>query len=128
LALRNTNYALGPVMLQLAMQPGSLIPAHVHEGVTKVLFVSEGDFINEGKQHLPGTSLHVKNGQQRGLAHLREGLQGPGALDDERSAGGQPGRFHQPPSRHGQFVQRINSRAVGRRKAFQVIEAGTGPV
>jgi anti-sigma factor ChrR (cupin superfamily) len=53
-------------MLHLAMQPGSLIPAHVHEGVAKVLFVSEGDFINKGKQHLPGRSLHVKNGQQHG--------------------------------------------------------------
>jgi hypothetical protein len=28
--------------------------------------VIEGDFINEGKQHLAGTSLHVLTGQQHG--------------------------------------------------------------
>ena|SRR5712692_6389065 len=60
LALRNKDYALGPVMLHLEMTPGSVIPAHRHDGVAEVLYVMEGDFINEGKQHLPGTSLHVK--------------------------------------------------------------------
>jgi anti-sigma factor ChrR (cupin superfamily) len=66
LAVRNKNYSLGPVMLHLAMAPGSLIPAHLHEGVAEVLYVIEGDFINEGKQHLPGTSLHVKGGKVHG--------------------------------------------------------------
>ncbi|HKS75765.1 MAG TPA: cupin domain-containing protein [Terriglobales bacterium] len=66
LAIRNTNYALGPVMLHLNMSPGSVIPAHVHQGVAEVLYVIEGDFINEGKHHLPGTSLHVKAGQVHG--------------------------------------------------------------
>jgi quercetin dioxygenase-like cupin family protein len=66
LAVRNKNYSLGPVMLHLAMAPGSLIPAHLHEGVAEVLYVIEGDFINEGKQHLPGTSLHVKAGKVHG--------------------------------------------------------------
>jgi uncharacterized RmlC-like cupin family protein len=66
LAIRNTNYSLGPVMLHLAMQPGSVIPAHVHEGAAEVLYVVEGDFINEGKQYRPGTSLHVKAGKPHG--------------------------------------------------------------
>jgi hypothetical protein len=66
LAVRNSNYALGPVMLHLVMAPGSIIPAHVHEGVAEVLYVIEGDFINEGKQHSPGTSLHVKAGKPHG--------------------------------------------------------------
>lgn len=66
LAARNTDYALGPVMLQLVMAPGSVIPAHRHDGVAEVLYVLEGDFINEGKEHLPGTSLHVKNGHVHG--------------------------------------------------------------
>ena len=48
LAVRNQNYALGPVMLHLVMKPGSVIPAHIHEGVAEVLYVIEGDFINEG--------------------------------------------------------------------------------
>jgi hypothetical protein len=37
LAVRNKNYALGPVMLHLTMKPGSSIPAHVHKGVAEVL-------------------------------------------------------------------------------------------
>ena len=66
LAVRNKNYALWPVMLQLVMAPRSVIPAHLHEGVAEVLYVLEGDFINEGKQHQPGTSLHVKAGKLHG--------------------------------------------------------------
>ena len=66
LAVRNKNYALGPVMLHLEMSPGSVIPAHAHEDVAEVLYVMEGDFINEGKQYLAGTSLHVKAGKAHG--------------------------------------------------------------
>ena len=49
-------------MLHLVMKPASVIPAHVHEGVAEVLYILEGDFINEDKQYLPGTSLHVRAG------------------------------------------------------------------
>jgi hypothetical protein len=66
LAVRNMNYALGPVMLHLVLEPGSVIPAHFHVGVAEVLYVLDGDFINEGKQHLPGTSLHAVPGQWHG--------------------------------------------------------------
>ena len=66
LAVRNKSYALGPVMLHLVMKPGSIIPAHVREGVAEVLYVVEGDFINEGKQHIAGTSLHVEAGKVHG--------------------------------------------------------------
>src|SRR5262249_36608023 len=34
LAVRNKNYALGPVMLHIVMKPGSVIPAHLHQGVS----------------------------------------------------------------------------------------------
>jgi anti-sigma factor ChrR (cupin superfamily) len=53
-------------MLELVMRPGSVIPAHVHEGISEVLYVIEGDFINEGKSHPAGTSLHVKAGRLHG--------------------------------------------------------------
>jgi quercetin dioxygenase-like cupin family protein len=66
LAVRNKNYALGPVMLHLVMKAGSMIPAHIHEGVAEVLYVIEGEFVNEGKRHAPGTSLHVKAGKPHG--------------------------------------------------------------
>lgn len=73
LAVRNKNYALGPVMLHLVMKPGSAIPAHIHEGVAEVLYVLEGEFINEGARHLPGTSLHVKAGKQHGPHSTEQG-------------------------------------------------------
>jgi mannose-6-phosphate isomerase-like protein (cupin superfamily) len=66
LAVRNQNYALGPELLHLVLKPGAVIPAHIHEGVAEVLYVVEGDFINEGQQYLPGTSLHVKAGNPHG--------------------------------------------------------------
>lgn len=73
LAVRNKNYSLGPVMLHLSMQPGSVIPAHIHEGVAEVLYVVEGEFINEGKTHKPGTSLHVKAGKPHGPHSTKTG-------------------------------------------------------
>src|SRR5215470_19034063 len=73
LAVRNKNYALGPVMLHLVMKPGSVIPAHIHEGVSEVLYVVEGDFINEGKQYTAGTSLHVKAGNLHGPHSTKNG-------------------------------------------------------
>ena len=60
-------------MLHLVMSAGSVIPAHLHQGVAEVLYVVEGDFINEGKQHLPGTSLHVKAGQPHGPHSTEKG-------------------------------------------------------
>ena len=73
LAVRNKNYSLGPVMLHLVMQPGAAIPAHIHEGVAEVLYVIEGDFINEGKSYEPGTSLHVKAGKPHGPHSTKNG-------------------------------------------------------
>ena len=66
LAVRSANYQLGPVMLHLSMEPGSTIPAHIHEGVAEVLYVVEGDFINEGISYGPGDSLHVRAGHVHG--------------------------------------------------------------
>jgi mannose-6-phosphate isomerase-like protein (cupin superfamily) len=60
-------------MLHLVMSPGSVIPAHIHQGVAEVLYVVEGDFINEGEQPLPGTSLHIKAGQLHGPHTTKKG-------------------------------------------------------
>jgi mannose-6-phosphate isomerase-like protein (cupin superfamily) len=43
-----------------------LLKAHVHKGVAEVLYIVEGDFINEGKSYAPGTSLHIKAGTAHG--------------------------------------------------------------
>jgi len=53
LGVRNANYTLGPVMLQLAMKPGAFIPAHVHKNVAEVLYILEGDFTNDGSPTKP---------------------------------------------------------------------------
>jgi mannose-6-phosphate isomerase-like protein (cupin superfamily) len=53
-------------MVYIVMKPGSIIPAHKHEKMAEALYAMEGDFINEGKEYLPGTSLHVKTGKQHG--------------------------------------------------------------
>jgi ChrR Cupin-like domain len=73
LAVRNANYSLGPVMLHITMKPDAVIPAHVHKGMAEALFVVEGDFINEGKQHLAGTSLHFKVGKEHGPHTTKNG-------------------------------------------------------
>ena len=73
LAVRNKNYALGPVMVHIVMKPGSSIPAHKHDGMAEALYVMEGEFINEGKAYLPGTSLHVKAGKQHGPHSTKKG-------------------------------------------------------
>ena len=81
LAIRNKNYALGPVMLHLFMKSGSVIPAHSHRGMAETPYVIEGDFINEGKQYLPGASLHVRAGKPHGSAHHQERLHGAHPVD-----------------------------------------------
>jgi quercetin dioxygenase-like cupin family protein len=73
LAVRNANYALGPVMLHIAMKPGAIIPAHLHKGMAEALYVVEGDFINEGKQYQAGTSLHFMAGKEHGPHTTKNG-------------------------------------------------------
>ena len=73
LAVRNKNYALGPVMVRIVMKPGSTIAAHRHEGMAKALYVMEGDFINEGKAYFPGTFLQVEAGKQHGPHSTKTG-------------------------------------------------------
>jgi quercetin dioxygenase-like cupin family protein len=73
LAVRNANYALGPVMLHIVMKPGAVIPAHLHKGMAEALYVVEGNFINEGKLYEAGTSLHFKAGNVHGPHSTKNG-------------------------------------------------------
>ena len=73
LRVRNANYALGPVMLHIVMNPGAVIPAHLHKGMAEALYVAEGDFTNEGKQYQAGTSLHFKAGTAHGPHSTKNG-------------------------------------------------------
>src|SRR6516225_5671107 len=88
LAVRNKNYALGPVMVHIVMKPGSVIPAHKHDGMAEALYVMEGDFINEGKEYLAGTSVHVKAGRQAAWpTHYQAWVQGACAVDGQSRDG-----------------------------------------
>ncbi|MDA9405250.1 hypothetical protein XH98_18035 [Bradyrhizobium sp. CCBAU 51745] len=73
LAVRNANYTLGPVMLHLTMKPGAIIPSHLHKNVAEVLYIIDGDFINEGKQYRAGTTLHIKAGMPHGPHSTQDG-------------------------------------------------------
>jgi quercetin dioxygenase-like cupin family protein len=73
LSVRNANFTLGPVMLHITMQPGAVIPAHLHKGMAEAVYVAEGDFINEGKQYQAGTSLHFKAGNAHGPHPTKNG-------------------------------------------------------
>jgi hypothetical protein len=55
-----------PFMCVLRTHP--VIPAHSHEGVAEA-----GNFVNEGKQYRPGTSLHVKTGRLQGPQSTKKG-------------------------------------------------------
>jgi hypothetical protein len=39
LRVRNANYTLGPVMLHVGMNPGAVIPAHLHKGMAEALYM-----------------------------------------------------------------------------------------
>jgi quercetin dioxygenase-like cupin family protein len=73
LTVRNANYTLGPVMLHVALEPGAVIPAHLHKGMAEAMYVVEGDLTNEGKQYQPGTSLHFKAGNVHGPHTTKNG-------------------------------------------------------
>src|SRR5215471_12336809 len=62
LAVRNKNYALGPVMVHIVMKPGSVIPAHKHDGMAEALYVMEGDFTNE--KRIPARHVASCQGRQ----------------------------------------------------------------
>jgi quercetin dioxygenase-like cupin family protein len=73
LTVRNSNYALGPVMLHIVMKPGAVIPAHLHKGMAEALYVVEGDFTNEGKHYQASTSLHFMAGKAHGPHTTKNG-------------------------------------------------------
>src|SRR5215475_5051352 len=73
LAVRNADYMLGPVMLHLVMKPGASVPAHLHKGMAEALYVTEGDFTNEGRQYQAGTSLHFEAGKAHGPHSTKNG-------------------------------------------------------
>jgi hypothetical protein len=48
------------------MQPGAEIARHYHVGQAEILYILEGEFINEGRPYHAGTELNVKPGHEHG--------------------------------------------------------------
>ena len=73
--LLNKDYALGPLMINVRMEPGACIPAHAHRKSTEVICILDGDFINENTPapYGPGNSLHVKAGTVHGPHRTKNG-------------------------------------------------------
>ena len=69
----NGDYALGPSMILIRMEPGAFIPAHLHKKAAEVLCILDGDFINENKAYGSGDFLHSKPGNVHG-PHTTKGL------------------------------------------------------
>ena len=69
----NGDYALGPSMIYIRMEPGAFIPAHLHKKAAEVLCILEGDFINENKAYGPGDFLHSKPGTIHGPHATKKG-------------------------------------------------------
>jgi quercetin dioxygenase-like cupin family protein len=69
----SADYALGPLMLHLRMEPGSSIPAHLHKKATEVLCVLDGDFINENVPYGPGDFMHSTPGMVHGPHRTKNG-------------------------------------------------------
>jgi anti-sigma factor ChrR (cupin superfamily) len=71
--LLNTDYALGPSMIHIRMEPGALIPAHLHKKASEVVCILDGDFINENKTYGSGDFLHSKPGTVHGPHTTKKG-------------------------------------------------------
>lgn len=62
----NTDYAVGPAMFLFTFQPGAWIPAHRHATATETFLLLDGEFIDAGTTHAPGTFFVVKPGTVHG--------------------------------------------------------------
>jgi len=71
--LLNGDYALGPSMILIRMEPGAFIPAHLHKKATEVLCILDGDFINENKAYGSGDFVHSRPGTVHGPHTTKEG-------------------------------------------------------
>jgi anti-sigma factor ChrR (cupin superfamily) len=88
----NSDQMLGPAVVLLRMEPGSVIPRHLHEQVTEASYVLEGDFINEGVTYLAGAEYNVTPGTVHGPHTTNNGcsvlvtFSYPSSLDDFKLA------------------------------------------
>jgi ChrR Cupin-like domain len=53
----NQDLASGPIVAVMRMAPGSQIPEHYHQRTAEMVYVLEGDFVNNGVTYGAGTSF-----------------------------------------------------------------------
>lgn len=92
LKILNSDQSLGPAVALLTMEPGCEIPRHVHERTTEMLYVLEGDFIENGVPYPPGTEFNAKPMSVHGPQGTKNGCVAlvtfsyPSILDDFKLA------------------------------------------
>jgi quercetin dioxygenase-like cupin family protein len=69
----NGDFALGPSIIHIRMEPGATIPPHLHKKAAEVLCILDGDFINENKAYGSGDFLHSKPGTVHGPHTTKKG-------------------------------------------------------
>ena len=71
--LLNTDYALGPSIIHIRMEPGAFVPPHLHKKASETLVILDGDFINENMPYGSGEFLHTKPGTVHGPHTTKKG-------------------------------------------------------
>lgn len=69
----NLDTRYGPVFVELKMEAGAFIPAHIHHNTAEQHYVLEGDFINAGISYGPGTFFSHNAGQVHGPHETKNG-------------------------------------------------------
>jgi quercetin dioxygenase-like cupin family protein len=58
--------ATGAMSVLTRLAPGAVIPAHHHTRADETVYVLEGDFVEDGQQHGPGSFFAAKAGISHG--------------------------------------------------------------
>lgn len=69
----NTNPNTGGLTVLTRMSPGATIPAHHHEESDEVVYVLEGEFIEDGQAHGAGAMFFAAAGSSHGPHRTEQG-------------------------------------------------------
>ncbi len=66
LRVLHTDPKTGATTVLTRMAPGAVIPAHLHTKADETVYVLEGDFVEDGQSHGPGSFFAGKAGAPHG--------------------------------------------------------------
>jgi quercetin dioxygenase-like cupin family protein len=66
LRMLHTDAETGAMSVLTRMAPGAVIPAHLHTKADETVYVLEGDFVEDGQSHGPGSFFAGKAGVPHG--------------------------------------------------------------